>query len=200
MKIQFIKILKYNLYPQNNFLENFKFICQVLNQTIDPPSDQPKLLDLKNNLILCSPLKRARQCVKLPAHSRIIYLPELAEIKIDLAAACTAKEWSKKGNQLIRQKFKEAFIQDTLPLSRQEIYQQAKKILLQYSGEKSITIVSHTFRLILLKAILETNGQIIKQPRLINHYINNNQKILTFGQTFYFNSKNHPASKLRDGF
>lgn len=185
MNIQFTKIAEYNLYPFDNPKDNFDFICRVLKQNIDPPSSKPKSISLKNELILSSNLRRARECINASPDSKIISLPQLSEIKIDLKDFCDFKQWEKMGSKIVRRKFKEAFIADKLAVSRLEIYQEAKEIFDLIKKEKSTTIISHTFRLLLLKAIIETKGRIINDPKLINNYISESKHSLKFGETFY---------------
>jgi len=184
MSIQCIKILGYNLRPTHDPMSNFAFICKVLNQSIDPPTQHYDTLEIRNGIILCSPLARARQCLKYSPDGIVAYPRELVEIPFDLAACCTIEEWLEKGSIVVRKKFKEAFIGNTLLISRQEIMQQAKKIFAECRQCGATTIVSHTFRLILLKAIYETNGKIIDKPKLIHNYIDDQKRILDFGETF----------------
>jgi hypothetical protein len=185
MQIKCTKILKYNLYPKATPLENFEYINKVLDQSIDPPSTQAKSLILDSDVILCSTLNRARECLK--TSSKVLYMPELKEIPMDLSSVCTLADWSKKNSAIVRQKFKEAFIKDELAISRKQLRQEADKIFEACNNYKSVTIVSHTFRLILLKAIYETKGKIISNPELIHNYIDNNKHILDFGESFYLN-------------
>lgn len=189
MKIEFIKIPKYNLYPFDNTRDNFKFVCQLLNQEINPPSSKKMALDIKSEIILSSQLKRARECINAPKKSKIIYLPELNEIKIDIQNMCNLEDWEKIGSSIIRKKFKEAFIKDALEISRKQIYQQYQKIFEYIKDKKSVTIVSHTFRLILIKAIYETKGEIIENPQLIHDYIKDDKKVLNFEEKFFMDIK-----------
>lgn len=185
MNTQFTKIAPYNLYPFDNPKDNFDFVCRVLNQNVNPPSLEPKSIRPNNKLILSSNLRRAKECLDASSDAKIIYLPQLSEIKINLNNLCEQKQWEKMGSTIVRQKFKQAFMADELVLSRQQIYQQAKEVFDLIKQEQSVTVISHTFKLILLKAIIETRGQIIRQPELINNYIFDHKSILKFGETFY---------------
>lgn len=190
MTISCVKILGYNLMSPSAEISNFEYVCQLLDQRIDPPTSEHGTLDVGDGIVFCSPLLRAKQCImiKNDHKTRLVIREELGEIPFDLSLFCTAREWQRDGSKLVRQKFKDAFIDDKLVISRQTIAAQAKGILDICARELSPVIVSHTFRLTILRAIHETNGRIISEPELIHDYIQDDKKIMNFGERFTLKS------------
>lgn len=183
MKIKFTKILPYDLYPANT-ADLFEYICGVLKQDINPHTLKPEGIIMKEHNVFCSPLLRARECVKILPGAKIRYLDELSEIPFDLKFFCPKEEWLKKKSEAVRKYFKEAFITDKLFISRKNTEKQIIKISQILRQNPDSEIISHTFRLTLIRAYFETNGKIFKKPNLIHRYILDKKRILNFGEGF----------------
>ena len=188
MKILFRKILDYDLKKDKP--DAFIYSCKILSQKVDPDSLKQSKFIPKSNVVFCSKLKRARQCVKKTKNSKIIFTESLNEIPFDLKFYTNELEYNKYGSLVVRKIFKKLFIEDKLIIKRDKIFSQVKKLLenikSNYSNEKSVMIVSHSFRLKCIEAYLKTNGKIIKSPKLIEKYIKNSQKTFDFGKGFDF--------------
>lgn len=183
MKIKLTKILLYDLYPANT-ADLFEYICGVLKQNINPHTLKPKGIVTKKHNILCSPLSRAKECVKILPDAKVKYIPELSEIPFDFNFFCPKEEWLEKKSESVRKYFKEAFIADELLISRKNIEKQIIKISQILRGNPDSEIISHTFRLTLIRAYFETNGEIFKKPNFIHRYILDKKRILNFGESF----------------
>ncbi|MEI8174432.1 MAG: hypothetical protein WCG28_00605 [bacterium] len=188
MKILFRKILDYDL--KNNKPNAFVYVCQVLSQKIDPYSLKRKGFTLRNRVIFCSNLNRAKQCIKKDKNTKLVIIKSLNEIPFNLKLYCDKSGYKKYGSVVVRKTFKKLFIEDNLIISRKKVFKEIKELLIyiknRYSSEKSVTIVSHSFRLKCIEAYLKTDGKITKFPKLIKKYIKDNEKTFDFGAGFDF--------------
>lgn len=185
MKITFKKIFKYNLNKDKTYA--FEYACKVLSQQIDPISLETGKYAPKSNIVFCSTLKRAEQCIARNRKIKIIKVGELYEIPFNLEKNCTKIRFNKEGSVVVRRVFKKLFIKDQLMKSRKLIFSEIKNLILlikkSYPNEK-VVVISHSFRLKCIQAYLETDGQIERYPRLINNYIKDNEKTFDFGEEF----------------
>jgi hypothetical protein len=184
MKITFRKILEYELYPTNQKIKKFGYICDVLNQNIDPPTKQPENLQISTGVVFCSSLRRAKECVAVQSGTRVWYIPEIAEIPFELSQFCLQSEWDQLGSIAVRKYFKKAFVQDELLIPRKSIEKQVLKVTKLIQEYCVSDLISHTFRIIIMRAYYETGGRIFKNPNLIHRYIFDNRRILNFGESF----------------
>ena len=186
--VQFVKILEYELNPENE--DVFKYLCELTKQVIDPPSKAPGKLELIADVALCSPLRRSVECLKENAEIEYIPMRELREIPFDLEKICSREEMDREGDAIVRRNFKKAFIEDRLLTPRKELFEETKKVLnlcqkLSRQG-KTVAVVSHSFRLKLIEAFLNTRGELEKNPKLIENYIFDDKKTYEFGEGFFF--------------
>jgi hypothetical protein len=184
MNPKFIKILGYELYPADSNIDQFNYICRVLDQRIDPETKKPKGLNSISDKLFCSPLKRAKECINIRPNLSVIHVPELSEIPFDLEMFCSREEWEDKKSVVVRKYFKEAFIDDNLLISRKKLEKQTKKVIKIAQENPRSTLVSHTFRLTIIRAHHDTNGNIFKKPNLIGRYIFDEKTIMKFGEEF----------------
>jgi len=186
--IHFHKILKYELNPKD--VNVFTYLSDVISQKNDPPSLEQNKLELIGSIVFHSPLRRAVECIRKIKGVKYIPLKELAEIPFDLNALCSQEEWGKERSVIVRRKFKKAFIEDKLLISRHEIWNQIEFVLskcLLKNEASDISVVSHSFKLKLIEACIDSNKKIIKTPELINNYIFDDIKTFGFGEGFNLN-------------
>jgi len=184
--ITFIKILEYCLKPAQT--DTFDYLAEVTSQRLDPPTLKPEGLPINEGIVLFSPLKRAKDCIKEIKAVRYLELPELKEIPFELKNICAKEEWESEKSTAVRKRFKEAFIADNLSLSREQIFFEIKHLLaLVRRCEKeyeNVTLISHSFRLKIIEAYLATGGEIVFKPCLIHDFIFDNEKTYEFGSGF----------------
>ncbi len=183
--IHFVKTLKYNLNPRNTDI--FDYLSKLTLQKIDPPSTARACFHVDAGIILYSPLRRVIDT--LPKTENLVYIciDILREIPFDLKKLCTKNEWEEKGSNIVRQRFKDFFIRDKLPSSREQIFDEAKKILCRCFMESKfnkVTVISHSFRLKIIEAFIKSNGKIESNPKLIHEYILDNKRTYEFGGGF----------------
>lgn len=188
MKILFRKILKYDLKKDKK--NTYVFSLKLLAQKINPYSLEKGKFTPKTKVVFCSNLKRAKQCIKKNKNLIIINTKILNEIPFDLGICCEESDFHKYGSLAVRKTFKKLFIEDKLMITRAKIFSEIEKLFKSiknyYGAEKSITIISHSFKLKCIEAYLKTNRKIIRSPKLINKYIKDKEKTFDFGKGFDF--------------
>ena len=189
--ITFIKILKYELNPKNKDI--FEYLSDVTSQKINPQSLELGMLAVQSGIVLYSPLEHAKGCIKRTAgidHREVV---ELREIPFDLKKLCTKEEWVDRKSEVVRERFKKAFIADTLMIKRKQLFEEVESLLRLcvrfHETYDNVTVVSHSFRLKLIEAYLGTDGKIKDNPELIHQYVFNNRKTYEFGRGFAISSK-----------
>lgn len=183
--IKFIKILSYELKPQKG--DVFDYLASVTCQSTDPPSLEPGKLKLSSPTVLHSTLLRAEGCIQKKKNPEYISTNDLNEIPFDLEGLCGRDLWNKYGSVAVRQKFKEGFLKDQLLLSRKEIFDGVRRVLSicqKKSNAGDVSVVSHSFRLVIIEAYIKTEGLIEKEPALISDYISDDKKRYEFGGGF----------------
>jgi len=183
--IRFFKILSYRLEPEAG--DVFEYLSGLLSQRIDPLSAEQGGLKLSEPVVLHSTLCRAAGCISRNKSIEYIGLVDLNEIAFDLEKLCGKSAWTKEKSVAVRRQFKEGFVQDRLLLSRREIFDGVRRVLLHCqnkSGIGSIAVVSHSFRLAIIEAYIMTRGLIETEPSLIHNYISDNRKRYEFGGGF----------------
>lgn len=188
MKLLFRKILDYDLkkYKPNTFI----YACKILSQSINPDSLKKENFIPTTKITFHSELKRARQCIRKNKNSKLLATKFLNEIPFRLEDHCNEFEYKKEGSLAVRRAFKKLFIEDKLMISRNKIFDEIyiflKYVNDNFKSQKSITVISHSFRLKCIEAYLKTNGRIIKSPKLIEQYISDPTKTFSFGEGFDF--------------
>src|SRR3989344_5625883 len=185
--VQFVKILEYELNPSNE--DVFAYLCRLTKQAIDPPSKAMDRLELSADVILYSPLRRARECLKKNSKVEYRSMRQLREVPFDLEKICSKEGWVREGEVIVRRNFKKAFVEDSLLISREELFQEIKQVISlcrELSRLQSVAVVSHSFRLKFIEASFKTKGELEKRPELIEDYILDNEKTYEFGEGFLY--------------
>lgn len=178
MKIKIIKILKYDLKTTSRG-KIYDYLCSITSQEINPTTLEKNAMKLKEPVILSSSLNRAVDCIQ---RKDTLILNLLNEIPFELSQLCTQEEWFNQGSLIVRKRFKEAFINDTLLIKRHLIFEQIEDLInICKKLDSEIAVVSHSFRIKLIEAYIKTKGKIKDEPDLIEGFIFDNQKTLDFG-------------------
>ncbi len=189
-KIYFRKTTAYDLGKRRS--DTFEYLQGVGFQKIDPsPLSQFKNLP-ESKIIFYSPLARVKDSLPFNSRYDLRERNELREVLFDLKLFCTEDEFKREGSVIIRRKFKQFFISDTLPIKRNAIFAEVEKILEDISlvDASTVTVISHSFRLKIFEAYLGTNGEIVNNPSLINTYITDDEKTFQFEEGFDIILKN----------
>lgn len=186
-EVQFIKIGPYETQPANTDI--FDYITELCAQRINPPSIKPQGLVVKADHVFHSPLRRAVESFLLKDNALYFPLQELKEIPFEFGALCTRQEWYKYGSSSVRRTFKQGFISDALLIPRSTILNEVELVIescRQVVLEKTVSVISHSFRLKVIQAYLETNGRIVRNPESINEFIKDEERTFDFGQGFTY--------------
>lgn len=183
--IHFIKTLRYQRHTQG--ADGFSYVCALLRQEIDPPSAAQASLLLSTPTVFYSPLRRVRDTIVPETRARYQILDALREIPFDLRTFCSHEDWSQRGSAAVRESFINAFVRDDLLETRRQIFSDARDLLKQIvaaSIRGDVTVVSHSFRLKVIEALLRTRGDIEREPALIRHHILPQERTYQFGARF----------------
>jgi broad specificity phosphatase PhoE len=135
---------------------------------------------------MCSPLKRALSTAQTLGDQPQV-CEDLCEVRFDLSKLVTREEFEKMGSELVRERFVEGFIQDTLSEKRKEILSRAERILdtIRNSAEP-LVMVSHSFFMKIIQAHCESKN-LEEDPTIIREYILRKEKTYEFGHGFVVN-------------
>lgn len=191
--ITFTKIAKYD--TGKNALNQYEYICKLLDQSINPPSLEPKSIDCRAyNAILCSPLIRAMESIMSSDTQPIVYREELREIAFDFRKMTSENDYASCGSNAVRASFCEAFSEDRLNLSLQEIEKQIRTLFKQIVNlQDSVIIVTHSFRMVIIESFIKTSGNLFKKPDRIYEFVNIEKKLYEFKGNFIV-----PKSSIAD--
>lgn len=168
--------------------------CLSTEESLDPPmlpgeapvhEHTPAHVDI----IVTSPLLRATESAFVWRSGflnkpEIMVLAEIAELRIDLAEMLTEEEFQDHGSTLVRKRFVDGFIDDTLPIKRDAIIKRietAQSILHRF---EHVLVISHSFFMKVWQCYQYTNGKVTTKPELLAQYINPDIKTFEFGAGF----------------
>lgn len=184
--IRFLRSLAYPLLPHRG--DVFSHLNAIAMQTIDPESLHPGGLDLPEPVILHSPLRRVAEAIAAPYDGRRLPLHELREVAFSLEQLCTPTEWFRGRSVIIRQRFKQAFIADTLRAPRAELEREIRSVLKSLTGVASAAVVTHSFRLSLFEGYVESEGRLFQEPERIHEWIHDERERYNWGTGFNVSS------------
>ena len=180
--IHFVKILAYPFLPEGQ--DPHPYLEQLTTQIVDPPSlHLGEYLPLTPT-VFCSPLRRAREMLAVRPDQKLRILPELREVPFSFVSLCTPEEWSTQANVIVRRRFKEAFIQDRLLVTRRVLEQEIRTVLALAAEEDPCTCISHSFRLKLIEAFLKAEGELFRVPERIHEVFPDDQETYAWGTGF----------------
>lgn len=192
VKLYFRKILEYDPTFSGK-LSRFNGYNLITSQKRDPSIldmqnyelSIPKNVSLK---IIASSMKRAIETAyKYFNNSEVTVLDELREIKFELNSLLTEDEYHKGGSSLVRQRFIEAFILDSLSEKRHEIQTRMDSLIKKFLSQEfeNYLIVSHSFFMKIFQIYL-INQNLFDEPTLIKEYFDPNINTYKFGEGFDF--------------
>lgn len=187
--ITFIKTFRYDPTFSGKF-STYRGFCLSGLKATDPGiiDTNTKMRVNKDQRILSSPQLRTIQTAKLMQGVRKIEIHDsLAEIRFALDELVTEDEFIRHGSALVRRRFIDAFIADTLLESRYVLISRVELLLGDICRQDmATTCVSHSFIMKLIEAYLLTNGHIKTDPTLITQTLNAENETYQFGHGFNF--------------
>lgn len=176
------KILAYDVYAQTTGTACYEHVIKLLNQSIDPETLQPNSIDCNQQVVFTSPRKRATSCIKEDSASAISLSPELNEIAFSLQEFCTEENFLKGGSTAVREAFVQAFIEDKLETSHEQLQTELESILALSKQEESRLCISHTFRMKLLEIYANIGDNLFQNPTTIKEHIDYKKHLYEFGE------------------
>ena len=174
----------------NNRYSKYEGYLKIGRQTIDPGIINSRIIDSSNVIdrVYCSPRKRAIESASLTG-KEIIVLKELNEIVFDLSNLVSEEEYIKLGSNLVRERFINSFVDDTLMESRSEIKKRVESLIqkIKKLSDREYLFISHSFFMKILETYLKTDDRLFEKPRLLEKYFDYKKKTYNFREGFEFN-------------
>lgn len=186
----FRKILKYD--PTfGDRLSKYDGYTRITTQVADPDiqiqqDDSLDALPNLNPIIFTSSLKRGMQTARVSfPNITASALTELNEIKFDLTKLVSKEEYLDKGSTLVRTKFIESFIEDSLLERRVDIKARMDTIIKMLTTIKhgDCLIISHSFFMKLFQIYI-SHHDLFDNPNILRTYFDSNIKTFEFGKGF----------------
>lgn len=168
--------------------------CKSCLQITSPVITSEAKINLSGKIsspIFCSSLKRGCQTGEAVSQelgvSLIKQLSELNEIKFDLRQLLSEEEFNELGSDLVRKRFIEAFISDSLFESRDQIKQRMDYIInmMRELPEGNYLLISHSFFMKLLQVYLKSH-RLFQQPEGLKQYFDPGVRTFVHGDGFVF--------------
>ncbi|MEO6509055.1 MAG: histidine phosphatase family protein [Patescibacteria group bacterium] len=175
---------RYSLYKGYS-----KSTLQVINLEILQVANIRESIDPQ--VIYSSHLLRAKQTATLFKSTygctELIILKDLAEVRFDLETLVSKKEFDKEGSSLVRKRFIDAFITDSLLESREQIKNRVESVLsiLEFSLDTIILLISHSFFMKLFEVYL-VHKDLFEKPDKLRKHFDYRIKTFPFGGGFSF--------------
>lgn len=200
MKVIVRKTGKYN--PLVGGLTKYQSICLLTLQKKSPLISegekvrlQKSFLPLKKDnpkIIYSSPLLRAKETARIIGvilREEVVIDYRLGEVTFELNKLLSEKEYQEYGSVLVRQRFMEAFITDSLLEKREEIRKRIISFMNEISlSEKTcVVIVSHSFLMKLMQIYFCDKKDIFNSPQLVKRYFDYRLRTFNYGEGFEFN-------------
>jgi broad specificity phosphatase PhoE len=196
----YIEIRKIGRYDptQGGRYERYEGYCLSTDESIDLPLDKPQAIheldvittEFKANWILSSSRLRACQTAEYfgqrfnigyqTAHS-------LREVPFDLSTMMSKEEFLKNGSDLVRKRFVEGFVSNTLLEPRESIKTRLELLFEEIRGNQSSRgmLISHSFIMKIIEGIA-SGIDIFGQPDSLAQLIDPSKKTYPFGGGFSF--------------
>ncbi len=195
MKVDVIKIGKYDPTQAGKF-SKYEGYCLSTSEKIDHSLTEEGCHDLAKHappikeFLYHSTLLRGIQtaaCLPKTENCKIIPLIELREVPFALENLLSAKEFEENGSTLVRARFVEAFVDNTLLETRQQIQDRLQNILniLRISNGEATTLISHSFLMKILESMMN-DIDVFNDPNLLAQVIPSDKKTYPFGEGFSF--------------
>lgn len=178
--MEIIKILPYDVYGGD--VSKYKYVCDLLMQTIDPVSLEPGKLNCRNLYVYTSPRRRAITCINVDTAKSIIINESLNEIPFSLRRYCSEENFIQYGSVAVRKAFNDSFVNDDLGISHQKLQYEIKEILHLHEVSRPVLCVSHTFRMKCIEVYNQIGDRMFKEPGQIRKFINPKKHLFHFGE------------------
>ncbi len=182
MHLQIKKILAYDVYANTTETDRYQHVCALLEQSIDPETLLPDSLGCNQRSVLTSPRKRAVSCIKKSSASSVSISIALNEIAFSLHEFCTEEYFIKNGSTAVREAFVQAFIENRLNISHEQIQAELESILELRTQAEPPLCISHTFRMKLLEIYAITGNKLFQDPTTIKIHLDCKKHLYEFGE------------------
>ncbi len=176
------KILKYNPYGPDDS-RRYEYVCDLLAGKNDPPSLAVGKFDMAGRTVYAPESRRALECIASALATSFETLSELNEIQFDFKKRAKKQLFDSKGSDSVRSAFIDAFAEDDLHSSHDELQSQFEYILDHASKYPEAVYVSHTFRMKLLQLYVQYKDRLFTDPEVIRNAVPVDKHIFEFGET-----------------
>jgi broad specificity phosphatase PhoE len=187
MVVSFIKTLPYDPTFGGMYSLYEGYVLSASQKT-DPPIKLIKkpLCETTRATVFTSTLQRTQQTARLLYSDTFTAHCLLNEIEFNLNLLVTKNQFEQHGSRIVRKRFVEVFVQNSLSESHLDMKIRIIKLLsfLKRQNTEHIICVSHSFFMKILQSYLESNGQTFKDPYIIKKYIIPSQPTYEYGQGF----------------
>lgn len=145
------------------------------------PSNQKNMK--KNTLVFCSSAQRSISTARQFGYKNIRTSNLLNEVLFDLSNLVSQAEFDKYGSELVRRKFIDAFIDNSLIESRYQLQHRIYaliNLLKSYPYDEYICF-SHSFFMKILEAHVKSDYSLFDNPQLIRNYIKEEESTYPYG-------------------
>lgn len=189
MHCTIIKTLAYQLRG-NTEQETYQRITAIGLQHIDPLSSAHASIYIPTKTVYHSPLRRVIETIQ-PQHNTLSR-HGLAEVLFDVRTLCDEATWCQHGSNAVRAGFVAAFIRDTLPQRRSTIIDETCNVLSEIAAQlqtgNAVTVISHSFRMKIIEALIQSQGALDKHPETLRLVLLEHKKTYGFGGFFSITS------------
>lgn len=198
MKVEVLKIGRYDptMGGQYSKYDGYNLSASEL---ADPPivaeacaEIEANVRDLQSTVFLHSTRLRGiqtAQCIGALRSGVLIQCPDIREIPFSMMALLSEEEFVREGSNLVRQRFTQAFVDDKLLESRDEIRGRIENTLATLRALKdqhpSVGLVSHSFFMKILEGVVN-DVPVFDFPEQVKELIPFDQKTYPFGGGFKF--------------
>jgi broad specificity phosphatase PhoE len=177
------KTLKYDPTCGGKF-DQYGGHCRITERVEDPgvlPGQTP-MGDNSIKKVFCSPALRAKESVE----SKMV-LEELDEVGFALRKMVTRREFEKYGSVIVRQRFLDGFVKDTLSEKRKEIKFRMDTLInkIRKLPAGRYLLISHSFFMKILEVYLQEKD-LFEKPEKLSGYLNPRIRTYNFGEGFEF--------------
>jgi hypothetical protein len=190
-KIQFKKIYKYDPTFEGKYskYQGYKLITLQKNSPGILPGDH-EAQSVRFKKVFTSSLLRGAESGKYISNKININhekTKDLNEIKFDLEKLLSEEEFNNMGSNLVRQRFIESFIKDSLNESRKNIKTRILRLLKRINGLENgyHLFICHSFFMKIFQIYLMDNS-LFENPKIVHKYFDPTKKTFEFGEGFEF--------------
>lgn len=169
---------------------------------IDPPLKTQESALGTEQLKICfsSSTLRTQQTALLEFKSAKHYrLADLDEVSFDLSKLVSEHEFKIHGSKIVRKRFIDNFVNDTLTEKRTQIFRRIDKLFKELVKiDDDVACISHSFFMKILEADIKSGHKIRTKPDLLRNYLLVDKHTYPYGTGFRLTENNGVYSPIKN--